>query len=168
MSRKLLDYAMQIVAAEEAARLISAKLPRKLVLEVPEGKPPVIEVHPVVQTKPTPSFVVDMRGVDIEGTKVLVDEKGYGKIQELLVVATDTDFSVKVRKDDEWILTRSYTEYEEISQYLEEVDAFESNGTYIVKINDIEFERNIRVEVVTESEVHFDLLFVKYKISRSF
>jgi hypothetical protein len=147
---------MMVAAAEEVAR-------RKAEVKV--------EVPPV-EVKPTPSHVVDRRNVMVEGEEIIVQTTGYGVLQEFMAKAESVDFQVLIEKDGETVVYGSYSEYAEISQDVEEIDAFaerdaegELTGAYVFKVNDIEFAKGLTVMVKTTKPVKFRAIFCKYKVS---
>jgi hypothetical protein len=152
--KELLEWAMKLAVAEEAAR-------QTFKVAVPP-----------VEVKPTPSHVVDRRNVTVEGEEVIVHRSGYGVLQEFMAKAEDMNFHVLIEKDGELAVYGSYSEYVEISQDVEEIEAFaerdvegELTGAYVFKVNDIEFARGLTVKISTTKPVKFRAIFCKYKIS---
>jgi len=150
--KDLLNWAMMIVAAEEAVRA---------------NITPVVEVKPVVQVKPTPSHVVDWRNIPIQGERIVINKQGYGVLKEFLVKAESPNFQVRIVKDDEPLVWGGYQHYAEISQEVEEIEAYETDGLYVFKALDIEFKESLFVSVYTKETVKFRVVFAKYKLSES-
>jgi hypothetical protein len=155
---KLLDLAFQIVVAEEIAR------------QTGNVK---VQVEPV-KVRPIPTHVVDRRNVVLEGEETVVRAKGCGALQEFVAKAEDTDFQILVEKDGETVVYGSYSDYAEISQDVEGIDAFadrdaEGNptGAYVFKVNDVEFADSLTVTIRTDKPVRFRAVFCKYKASEA-
>jgi hypothetical protein len=154
--KELLEWAMKLAVAEEEARQT------------------VKVTVPPVEVKPTPSHVVDRRNVIVEGEEIIVHRLGYGVLQEFMAKAEDTDFQVLIEKDGETVVYGSYSEYAEISQDVEEIDAFaerdaegELTGAYVFKVNDIEFAKGLTIKINTTKPVKFRAIFCKYKIAEA-
>jgi len=157
--RDLLNWALMIVAAEEAARRMA------------EGVR--VEVKPV-EVKPTSTHVVEKRNVVLEGEKVIVQTTGCGVLQEFMAKAESTDFQILIEKDGETAIHGSYSEYAEISQDVEEIDAFAERdpdgvltGAYVFRVSNIEFTESLTVIIKTTKPVKFRAIFCKYKTSHS-
>jgi hypothetical protein len=159
LSDRLLDWAMQLAAAEEASRQIAKNIK--------------VEVGPA-KARHASTRVVDRRNVVLRGEEVVVRERGCGALQEFVVKAESTNFHIFIKKDDEIAVYGSYSEYAEISQDVEGIDAFadrdtegELTGAYVFRVSDIEFAKGLTVKISTTEPVKFRAIFCKYKISRS-
>lgn len=153
----MFKHAMMIVVAEEVARQ--------------KAECVKVEVAPV-KVKPTPTHVVDRRNVVLRGEEIIVQTVGYGVLQEFMCKAESVDFQVLIEKDGETVVFGSYNEYADISQDVEEIEAFperdadgELTGAYVFKVNDVEFARNLTVKIITAENVKFRAIFCKYKSS---
>jgi len=158
LSDRLLDWAMQLVAAEESSRQIAQNIK--------------VEVEPAKATH-TSTRIVDRRNVVLRGEEVVVRERGCGAIQEFMVKAESTNFHIFIGKDDEIAVYGSYSTYAEISQDVEGIDAFadrdtegELTGAYVFKVSDIEFAKGLTIKIRTTEPVKFRAIFCKYKISK--
>ena len=151
-----MNWAMLIVAAEEAAR-------QKVKVEV--------EAPTVQEAKPPATHVVDRRNIVLEGEETIVQKRGYGVLQEFMVKAEDVDFHVFVERDGEPVVYGSYSHYVELSQDVKEIDAYperdqdgELTGAYVLKVTDIEFAKGLTIKVRTSKPVKFRAIFCKYKL----
>jgi hypothetical protein len=128
----LLKLALEIAAAEEAARGLA----------VP---PPAPQQPPRPQAPEAPSArVVRLRSVRLPS--VLVDERGPGRLHELVVVSPTDGFALKVVADGRVLFDDPYPWFESVSPLLEGVDAFSLDGSYAVRISGIEFRERLTVE----------------------
>lgn len=139
---------------------------REVARQIAEGITLKVEVKPVVEIRPTPTEVIDLRNVNVNGTFTPLIENGYGNLKEFMLKAENPNYEVKLYRDKKRIIRGSHAYYAEISQQIEEVDAFEDNGNYILKLNDIEFAESIEVIIETTEPITFTSIFAKYKLSR--
>jgi hypothetical protein len=154
--RDLLNWALMVVSAEEAARQVA--------------KGVKVQVEPA-KAKPPSTRIVDRRNVVLEGGEIVVQETGFGVLQEFMAKAESVDFQVLIEKDDETVVYGTYGEYAEVSQDLEGIDAFEERdaegeptGAYVFKVSDIEFAKGLMIKIKTANPVKFRVIFCKYKI----
>ena len=154
MGERLLDFAMQLVLAEERARQAVKPVP--------------------VEAKPLSTYVVDRRDVTLRGEEVVASCSGRGVLQEFVAKAEDTDFQVWVEKDGEKIIRGTYGEYAEISQDVEGIDAFAERdedgnltGAYVFKAGDIDFTRSLTVVLKMAKPVKFRVVFCRYKVAEA-
>jgi len=121
---RLLDWAMAIVAAEEAARAAAKVAPA-----------------------PAPTFrTVTGKRTDIPLPTTIIDEKGSGQLKELLIKSDFKDWRLAVYADGQQLYDNSYDWFMGISQELEEIDAFQAeDGTYILHLSDIKFAKSLKV-----------------------
>ena len=128
----LLKAALEIAAAEEVARGLAAPPPAPQ----PPPQPPAPE---------TPSTrVVRLRSVRLPS--VLLDERGPGRLHELVVVSPTNAFALRVVADGRTLYDDPYPWFETVGPLLEEVDAFSLDGSYAVRISGIEFRERLTVE----------------------
>jgi hypothetical protein len=119
--------AMAIVAAEEVAR------------EVARGVKVEVSVEP---QRPSKTKVI--RLVDV-GPGIIVSEVGSGRLVELVVISGVKNYELTVEADGKVLSNGPFDWYQTISQYSEWVDAFENNGTFILRISDISFSTSLGV-----------------------
>jgi len=125
---QMLNWAMQIVAAEEMAR---AK----------------IVIKPEVKIAPTPPLrTITKSEKDFPIPATIIDEKGCGQLKELLIKSDFSGWRLAVFADGQQLYNNTYEWFTEISQELEEVDAFQAeDGTYVLHLSDIKFAEGIKV-----------------------
>jgi len=144
---RLLDWAMRIVEAEEMARS-----------------------RVEVEVKPKPAPVERVRSLVWHGRSVpfgtLIDESGCGVLRELVVKNGDKYFGLEVVVDGVYVYHKSWDEFNAISEYVDEVAAFEDDGTYILHLSDIKFSSMIKVVLrpVTVRPLSSTVSEVFYKI----
>lgn len=124
--------------AREIAREISERLPRKLVTRT-----------------------VDYRNTLVDGELVVVDSKKPGRIHEMVFRSTGKNYVVAVVADATTLLRGSFDELSDVGKYLESVDAFESNGDYVVYIKDLKWDKECKV-IVKAQKTLFKNIFCKW------
>ena len=160
MSEKLIDLAIQIVAAEENARLIAESIKDKVQVEV----------------TPTPSLPITSRVIRDTNVKIpdtLIDLDGSGCIKEFVIKSSSVNYILKVYVDNLELYHNTYTWFENISQQVEEIDAFEDNGIYVLRLSNINFANGIKIAaepIITALEQQpitskLDEIFCKYDIT---
>jgi len=126
-AEQLLSMAMAIVAAEEAAR------------EVARGVKVEVSVEP---QRPRETKVV--RLVDVEpGT--IISESGPGRLVELVAVSDTRGYEMTIVADGRIVASGTFDWYQSISPYSEWVDAFENNGSFILRVSDVSFSTSLSV-----------------------
>lgn len=126
MREKILDWAMLIVAAEEAARLAAKPAER-------------------LEVKPASTRIKRLRMVSIPAT--LIDESGTGVLRELLLKSKTKDYTLTVRVDGSEAYKNSWSWFKDISQEFEGVDAFEEDGVYVLHLSGLSFRESLKVTV---------------------
>ena len=152
--RDLLNWALTIVAAEENARLTAESIAEKIQVEV-------------TPTPPLTSRVV--RKVNVKIPDTLIDEVGSGCLKELVIKSSFKDYVLRVYVDGSELYHNNYTWFQDMSQKVEEIDAFEENGTYILRLSDINFAKNLKIiaepSTTTLTLQKIDELFCKINIT---
>jgi len=146
--KELLDWALQLAIAEEAAR---AKV---------EVKP--VEVKPALP--PTPKTKIKSM-TDVKIPAVLLDEKGAGCLKELLIKSSRKDYRLRMYGDDQQLYDNTFDWFQNISQQTEEISAFTSeDGFYILHISDIKFAKNLKLELEPLTTETFKIEQAFYKL----
>jgi hypothetical protein len=74
-----------------------------------------------------------------------VSVEGTGRLAELVAVSTTRGYELVVEADGRVVLSGAYDWFQSVSQYSDWVDAFDSNGTYVLRLSDISFTSRLRV-----------------------
>jgi len=126
-AEQLLSMAMSIVAAEELAR------------EVARG----VKVEVSVESqKPRETKIIRLTDVE-PGT--IISEAGPGRLVELVAVSNTSSYELTVIVDGRIASSGLFTWYQSISQYSDWIDAFEDDGTFVLRISDVSFSTGISV-----------------------
>jgi len=155
--RDLLAWAVMVVAAEENARLIAERLAEK------------VEVS-VTPAPATSSIVVRKANVSIPCT--LIEEYGRGCLKELVIRSANKNYLLRVYADGLELYSNGFTWFQEISPTVEEIDAFEDNGTYVLRLSDIHFAKSLKVvaepAITILSASKLDEVFCKIDLAKTF
>jgi hypothetical protein len=152
---KLLDLAFQVVAAEENARLVAERLAGRVQVEVAPSPPVVSRV---------------VRSVDVKIPATLIDEYGSGCLKEFLVKSTGKNYVLRVYVDGSELYHNSFSWFQDISQEVEEIDAFEEDGVYVLRLGDINFAKHVKImaepSVSTQATSRLEEVFAKVNVAK--
>lgn len=101
--------------------------------------------------------------VDTEDHEVL-NVRGFGTIDQLLIKSNSTSFSVQVFLDDELYLDETYTYLHNNQDYLNNVTAMLVGTTYYVILKNMNFQRSAFIKVNTTDSVTFSEILAIYNI----
>lgn len=153
----MLELAAKIAAAEENARLIAEKLAERVTVEV---------------TPTPPTFSKTIRMTDVPLPYTLVDELGSGCLKEFVVKSRFKDYSLIVLVDGSDLYRNSYDWFQRISQSVEEIDAFEEDGTYVLRLSDIHFAKSLKIVAIPfmtiMTTLKLDEVFCKIDLAKTF
>jgi hypothetical protein len=125
LAEKLLSMAIAVVAAEEAAREVARALaPARGV-----ARPRSVRVVRLVDPRPG----------------AILSESGPGRLDELVVISDSGNYELSVTADDVAVSSGPFSWYRSVSEYVEWIDAFEDNGTFVLRVSDIPFSRSLSV-----------------------
>ena len=127
-AEQLLSMAMSIVATEEAAR------------EVARGVKVEVSVEP---QKPRKTKIIRLTDVE-PGT--IISEAGPGRLVELVAVSDTNSYELTVIVDGRIASSGLFTWYQSISQYSDWIDAFENNGSFVLRLTDISFSSSLVID----------------------
>ncbi len=126
-----MEIVKSIILAEEISNNISIK--HQLEVKKPEYTTTVGWLKNIV----TPFKVIDING--------------SGELKSIVIKNNDKDFTVKIIVDGTVLYYNSWEELRTISEYTDDIDAFEDNGTYIARFSDIKFSKKIVVNIYSYS-----------------
>ena len=93
-----------------------------------------------------------LRLADVRIPDTVLYEEGPGTLSELVVVSGRRDFSVTVYADGAAVVDGSYDDLALVSYTSEWVDAFEEDGSYVVRVADVGFREWVRVDARSAAE----------------
>jgi hypothetical protein len=143
---QLLSIAVAIVAAEEVARELSRAV---LTVPAPE-RPRGVRVVRLVDPRP--------------GT--IVSERGPGRLAELVVISDSDNYELYVTADGVAVSSGPFSWYRSVSEYVEWIDAFENNGTFVLRVSDVPFSRSLSVYLAPTAQSTVRVREVLVKIEK--
>ena len=111
------------------------------------------------------TYVVNLKDIRIPSTLNILKLNGAGKVTEVAVIST-SDFSIYIKADSKELFNKNadYTTLAELGGILNDVDADTSIGNKRVVIRNINFTKNILIQVNSDSEITAENIFCKYDI----
>ncbi len=118
-----------------------------------------------IDTKDVYTSKVRMRDNEtVTDRTTLASAGGMGLINQILCEAQTNDFHIFVMVDDNVMFDKDYSYFFEHSKYLENISGFLDNGVYYLSIRTLNFKKNFRIYVYSDTSVVFNHLLVKYII----
>lgn len=143
---------------EVAKPPITEEILKKLKLEIPKIEVPKVEI-------PTPySILKDRKDYTIHTTgDWQFSIKGIGTLTEFTIIASSDNFNVQLKWDGipDNLLNDSYTGYSSYSLNVDELMAFEDNGSYVFGIRNISFLESLSLKVTVDEDITFDKIRLK-------
>lgn len=125
------QIAMAIIQARQAAKEIA--------------KPIKIEVLPEVKIKPKITLPIERSGIVVNGVETLVDVRGSGTVEEMTITTNSKDYTLHVFDGGDIKYSKPFSWFQDRSQTVGEISAFENTGVYTLNLHDINFKERIRV-----------------------
>jgi hypothetical protein len=127
VAEQLLSIATAIVASEEVAREVSRGLKVEVLADSQKRR----------ETKV-------VRIVDAE-PGIIISEAGPGMLVELVAVSDTRSYEMTIVADGRVVASGTFDWYQSISPYSEWIDAFENNGSFILRVSDVSFSTSLSV-----------------------
>jgi len=93
----------------------------------------------------TESRIIRDRVVD--GVFEFLNISGSGRIRELMLITDNPQFNIYVELDNKPTINHSFTELQQLSEVMEEIDAFEKNGLFVFRATNLYFTEKCYVVV---------------------
>jgi len=101
------------------------------------------------------------------GTYTLINYSGRGRLHEVTIISSSSQFKITIVVDGTTIWDKSYSDAASITDEVVAVSAFQrEDGKYIYHLTDIPFNSSIKVDVVnldTANPITLDYIFAKYE-----
>lgn len=135
--KELLMLASAILATEEASRKLKSTI-----------------------AKPRETRIV--RITDAVSDTV-ISEDGSGKLIELVVISDSKEYGMSIAIDNATIMNESFDWYQSISQYIDWIDAFEDNGSFVLRVTGLLFSSNLKISlrIASPGNVKFKEIIAK-------
>jgi len=99
-----------------------------------------------MKPKKLTTYPLEWKEQTVDGQWEMCDLKGVGKLHELLIVTTTSNFSLLLEVDGKRT-EKTYTQYSEESEYIDEIVAIQSNSNYRIHLSDIPFSKHLYILV---------------------
>jgi len=119
-------------------------------LEAMSFKPKKLTVYPL-----------EWKNQAVDGQWEVCDVQGIGKLHELLILTTTSNFSLLLEVDGKRT-EKPYTQYSEESEYVDEIVAIQSNGNFRIHLSDIPFCKNLYI--VVKGTLTLSRVYLKYDL----
>jgi hypothetical protein len=90
---------------------------------------------------------VIVRDQAIDGVYTLLSLAGKGRVREAVLILDKPDADIYVEADGRALINHSFAELQEVSDVMEDVDAFDKNGYYVIRLTNISFLSNCYIHV---------------------
>ena len=92
-----------------------------------------------------------------------ISEDGSGKLIELVVISDSREYSVSITIDNATVMDGSFDWYQSVSQYTDWIDAFEDNGSFVLRITDLSFSSSIKIslKITSQGSIKFREIIAK-------
>jgi len=104
-------------------------------------------------------------GYTLENKEKLVEVlEGKGSIDQILVEAATNNFSVWIKVDGTVYLDKHYSYFSDLSDYLDNISAFQDNSKYYLSIRHTMFKKGFRIDIISDDSTVFNHILVKYRV----
>jgi len=146
--------ALAIVLAEETADKIKVELEK-----------PIISV--VAPRKVTKTKVVKESNLTISKEYTILNVDGEGKLRELMIESEQKDYNILINLDGEVVLYDTFSNLQSESAYLNYIDAFTNDTSYILHIGELNFTSKLRITIIPEETTTFYKIKGMYNIFKT-
>jgi len=148
MEKEELRFRIPIPAVPpEEERVIPAALQTALLYKLLKSTREVAERLERVEAAVAPLKTSVCRLADFWIPDSLIDVTGRGCLKEFLIKSERSDFKVQAAVDGITVFSNPYSWFQEMSQYIEAISAFEKNGEFIFLITDLKFSKSLKLIV---------------------
>ena len=133
--------------SDELIEQILSKFPLPIALIIAEEIRSAVEdrLEGLKAAEATRSVIV--RDQAIDGVYTLLSLTGKGRVREAVLILDKPDVDIYVEADGRALINHSFAELQEVSDVMEEVDAFDKNGYYVIRLTNISFLSNCYIHV---------------------
>ena len=98
--------------------------------------------------------------------KEIVRLQGPGRLVELIIKSSSKNYIVDIEIDGEHVFNKPYDWFQEVSEVMNEISAYESDGLYYLHVTDLSFARSLVIRgLLTNTEpVTLDQVIFKAEV----
>lgn len=89
--------------------------------------------------------------------------RGEGKLNNFLIVSESDNYDVTVYVDDRYVVDDSFTYLKSMSNELDHVSAYSSDGKHVVNVSKYPFVDELDMDIRAREQIKFDLVRVEGK-----
>ena len=145
MSDRSLDWAVQLVIAEEAANLLAERMKRLV------RRPPSL-------------MILDLKDVLVQESMVVLEKADCaGEIEELVLRSDGREYYLELATDT-IDMARSFSDFEDLSEMVDAIAAFKDGDEYVLHLERLSWTKFCTVRVRADKPIVFKRVFVRYKV----
>lgn len=103
-------------------------------------------------------------GHTITDRETLVNLDGKGMIKQILCKGKTDNYGIFIMLDDNLTYDRSYSYFEGLSTHLTNISALLDGGEYILSMRNLEFQKNLRIDITSDDSTVFNNISIEYNI----
>ncbi len=111
--------------------------------------------------------ILDLSSVIVNKSRKFLNLRGRGTLREIMLISDSPDFRVVIGVDGRECINKTFSELQEVSTYLNSIDAFEDDGKYVFHVSGISFRKSLSFEVYTIQSIRFEKVYAVFDISES-
>jgi len=158
------DPALALVLSEEMARNIGEEIAKRVALPKREIVPREVVVQPAMpMMERKRSHTVDKVDYTTSDIYTVIESPGPGIMKECTVRSTSKNYRLYIEADSAEKIHRTFAELQALSSYVESIDAFEVDGTYILRIGEMHWRESFRLVLRPLEEVSFQNIFALWE-----
>lgn len=107
------------------------------------------------------TYPLEWKSQAVDGQWEVCDVKGSGRLEELLILTTTSNFTLLLEVDGRRT-EKTYTQYSEESKYVDDIVAIQTNSNYRIHLSDIPFSKNLYI--VVKGTLTISRAYLKYDL----
>lgn len=100
----------------------------------------------------------------IDGSYVVLETKGTGLINQIMLKSNATTYTIQVIVDDSIIFTQTYTALSEVSDHIDNISLYTAGAFDYLTIQNLPFQESFQVRIITTTSTIFSLIWIRYAI----
>ena len=142
-------------------------MPSELIQSIITAEEIARELKRVPPAKKPRTHVIDWKDFRVEGNYLFLDEIGEGIIQEFVIISPNSNFSVLVQVDGVATYNGDFSKFQDISMHIESIIAVQRSNKYILQVNDVNFNDNIKILISVSDVTRLERLHCKYTMKET-
>ena len=110
------------------------------------------------------TYSTTVRNQIVDKLYTFLSLSGRGKLREAVLITNSPEFNIYVDVDGRSIVNHSFSELMDVSEYMEEIDAFDKNGYYVVRLSSLAFLSRCQIVLLPYKNLVLKHAFAIYNI----